>query len=87
MGWLLAIALTIVFYPGYDRYFKTPKAVQQQAQVLEQQLAEYPILLWEVGMNNPREDVRFKLKPKGKGIGHMPSSAFWYAVVHILQGL
>ena len=76
MGWLLAIALTIVFYPGYDRYFKTPKAVQQQAQVLEKQLAEYPIL-WEVGMNNPRENVRFELKPKGKGIGYMPSFAFW----------
>jgi hypothetical protein len=82
MGWLLAIALTIVFYPGYDRYFKTPKAVQQQAQVLEKQLAEYPIL-WEVGMNNPRENVRFELKPKGKGIGYMPSSAFWYAEWYI----
>lgn len=72
-GWLLAIVLIITLYPGYDRYINPPKIVQQQAQVLEQQLAEYPIL-WEVGMDNPRKEVRFELKPKTKGIGYMPHS-------------
>lgn len=83
VGWLLAIVLGVVFYPGYDRYITPPKIVQQQAQVLEQQLAEYPIL-WEVGMDNPRKEVRFELKPKTKGIGYMPHSLLpWIMEWHV----
>ena len=43
MGWLMAVVLTIVIYPGDDRYFTPPKVVQQQAKLLEQQLAQYPV--------------------------------------------
>ena len=45
IGCLLAIGLTVTFYPGYDRYIAPPQIVKQQAQVLEQQLAQYPIIL------------------------------------------
>lgn len=73
IGWLLAIGLTVAFYPGYDRYIAPPQIVKQQAQVLEKQLAQYPIL-WEADIGDSREKVRFELKSKTKGIGYMPYS-------------
>jgi hypothetical protein len=73
MGWLMAIVLTIVLYPGDHRYLNPPKIVRQQAKLLEKQLAQYPIL-WEMGMDNPRKEESFELKPKIKSTGYMPYS-------------
>ena len=80
MGWLMAVVLTIVIYPGDDRYFTPPKVVQQQAKLLEQQLAQYPVF-WEVGMDNPRKEESFELRPKIKSTGYMPFSNTPWAMV------